>query len=236
VTRRLSVAWPDPRPFEDRNGSPIRLLAVSDAVDPALDHAVNREALGRIDAIVGCGDLEPSYLGFLADAFGAPLVYVRGNHDRGGHWSESLAHSPHPLTSGRLIDVGGITIVPFEWPGMEYDQAMRDEWRAWLDVIRAEAGLIRRRLAGRSSPVLVISHAPPRGVGDAAADPYHVGYGAYRWLLERLQPPLWLHGHTTPASVVDWREALGPSTVANVTGSILVDLVPPAVATDDVAA
>jgi hypothetical protein len=236
MTRRLTVAWPDPRPFEDRNGSPIRLLAVSDAVDPALDHAVNREALGRIDAIVGCGDLEPSYLGFLADAFGAPLVYVRGNHDRGGHWSESLSHSPHPLPSGRLIDVGGITIVPFEWPGMEYDQAMRDEWRAWLDVIRAGAGLIRRRVAGRSSPVLVISHAPPRGIGDATADPYHVGYGGYRWLLERLQPPLWLHGHTTPASVVDWRDALGPSTVANVTGSILVELLPPAAATDDVAA
>ena len=236
MTRRLTVAWPDHRPFEDRNGAPIRLLAVSDAVDPALDHAVNREALGRIDAIVGCGDLEPSYLGFLADAFGAPLVYVRGNHDRGGRWSESLAHSPHPLTSGRLIDVGGIPIAPFEWPGMEHDQALRDEWRAWLDVIRAEAGLLRRRLAGRAAPVLVISHAPPRGVGDAAADPYHVGYGAYRWLLERLRPPLWLHGHTTPASVVDWREAMGPSTVANVTGSILVELLPPAAATDDVAA
>jgi hypothetical protein len=236
VTRRLTVAWPDHRPFEDRNGAPIRLLAVSDAVDPALDHVVNREAIGRVDAIVGCGDLEPSYLGFLADAFGAPVVYVRGNHDRGGHWSESLTHAPQPLPSGRPIDVGGITIVPFEWPGLEHDQAMRDEWRAWLDVIRAETGLIRRRLGGRSEPVLVVSHAPPRGVGDAAADPYHVGYGAYRWLLERRQPPLWLHGHTTPASVVDWRDVLGPSTVANVTGSILVELVPPGAVPDDVAA
>ena len=43
----------------------------------------NREALGQIDAIVGCGDLEPEYLDFLADAFRAPLLYVRGNHDRG---------------------------------------------------------------------------------------------------------------------------------------------------------
>jgi hypothetical protein len=236
VTRRLSVVWPDPRPFEDRNGAPIRLLAVSDAVDPALEHAVNREALGRIDAIVGCGDLEPSYLGFLADAFGAPVVYVRGNHDRGGHWSETLTHAPHPLPSGRPIEVGGITIVPFEWPGLETDAAMRDELRAWLDVIRAETRLLRRRLGGRSAPVLVVSHAPPRGVGDAAADPYHVGYGAYRWLLERRRPPLWLHGHTNPASVIDWRDALGPSTVANVTGSILVELVPPDAVPDDVAA
>ena len=236
MTRRLTVTWPDHRPFEARRGSPIRLLAVSDVVDPAIEHAVNREALGRIDAIVGCGDLEPSYLGFLADAFGAPVVYVRGNHDRGGHWAETLVHAPHPLRSGQPIDVGGITIVPFEWPGLGHDEAMRDEWRAWLDVIRAAVGLLRRRLGGRSAPVLVVSHAPPRGVGDAAADPYHVGYGAYRWLLERLKPPLWLHGHTTPASVVDWRDAFGPSTVANVTGSILVELVPPGSVIDDVAA
>ena len=84
-----------------------------------------------------------------------------------------------------------------------------------------------RRLRGRRSPVLVLSHAPPLGVGDCDSDPYHVGYGAYRWLLERLRPPLWLHGHTTPASVADWRASLGPSVVANVTGSVVVELVPP---------
>ncbi len=72
MTRRLSVEWPDQRPFAKRHGEPIRLLAVSDAVDPALEHAINREALGRLDAIVGCGDLEPTYLGFLGDAFGVP--------------------------------------------------------------------------------------------------------------------------------------------------------------------
>ncbi|MEA2612025.1 MAG: hypothetical protein QOG32_1751, partial [Chloroflexota bacterium] len=69
MTRRLSVVWPDVRPFEGRHGAPIRLLAVSDVIDPALEHAVNRETIGRIDAVIGCGDLEPDYLGFLADAF-----------------------------------------------------------------------------------------------------------------------------------------------------------------------
>ena len=87
MTRRLSVEWPDRRPFATRGGSPIRLLAASDEPDPALDHAINREQLGHIDAIIGCGDLEPDYLGFLGDAFQAPIAYVRGNHDRGGAWA-----------------------------------------------------------------------------------------------------------------------------------------------------
>jgi Icc-related predicted phosphoesterase len=94
-------------------------------------------------------------------------------------------------------------------------------------VFRAARQLFVRRLRNDDGPVLVVSHAPPRGVGDAASDPYHVGYAAYRWLLDRLRPPLWLHGHTTPASVKDWRDTSGSSTVANVTGSVVVELVPP---------
>ena len=227
MTHRLSVEWPDPRPFTSRGGAPIRLLAASDERDPTLDHEINREQLGHVDAIIGCGDLEPDYLGFLGDAFHAPIAYVRGNHDRGGAWARPQP-APTPLTSGRLIDVSGITVVPFEWPGLGHDQALRDEARAWLDVIRAELALLRRGPRTRNAPVLVVSHAPPRGIGDAAADPYHVGYAAYRWLLERRTPPLWLHGHTNPASVKDWRDALGPSLVANVTGSALVELLPPA--------
>lgn len=228
MTRRLTVVWPDHRPFADRDGAPVRLLAVSDDVDPALDHAVNRDALGRVDLIVGCGDLEPDYLCFLADAFGVPVAYVRGNHDRGANWDRLGSRAPNPLESGHLVDVGGITVVPFEWPGLnDRKAARRDELRAWRDVVRAERGLLARRFRGRSSPVMVVSHAPPRGVGDVATDPYHVGYAGYRWLLERQRPPLWLHGHTTQASVADWRASLGPSTVANVTGSIVVELVPP---------
>jgi hypothetical protein len=227
MTRRLIVEWPDARPFIERGGAPIRLLAASDAPDPVLDHAINRDQLGHIDAVIGCGDLEPDYLAFLGDAFHAPVAYVRGNHDRGGAWARPSTPAPVPLQSGRLFDVGGITAVPLHWPGLGHEQALRDELRAWLDVFMAEVALLRRGPKDRSSPIIVVSHAPPRGVGDAAADPYHVGYAGYRWLLERHEPPLWLHGHTNPASVNDWRDELGPSKVLNVTGSALVELVPP---------
>ena len=228
MTRRLTVEWPDPEAFEARGGAPIRLLAVSDAPDPALEHGANREALGRLDGIVGCGDLEPSYLGFLADAFHVPLAFVRGNHDRGGQWAAMSDEAPTPMTTGRLTELGGVTIASFSWPGLGRQHvALRDERTAWWDVIRAAWRLALRRLLGRGGPVLIVSHAPPRGVGDTASDPYHLGYAAYRWLLDRIRPPLWLHGHTTIAAVKDWRDACGPTTVANVTGSVVFELVPP---------
>jgi uncharacterized protein len=227
VTRRLTVVWPDRNVFKARSAASIRILAVSDAVDPALEFATNRDAIGRLDAIVGCGDLEPAYLGFLGDAFKVPVVFVRGNHDRGGHWSETAAKAPQHLSSGHLVDVAGITVAPFEWPGLHTERAQRDEWRAWRDVLRLWRPVVARRLFGGQRPILMISHAPPRGVGDHAANRYHLGYAAYRWLLERIRPPLWLHGHVDPATKLDWRTTLDGSVVANVTGSVVVELIPP---------
>jgi Icc-related predicted phosphoesterase len=54
-----------------------------------------------------------------------------------------------------------------------------------------------------------------------------VGFDAYRWLLDRLAPPIWLHGHTTTASVSRLVEQSGPTVVANATGALLVELTAP---------
>jgi hypothetical protein len=229
MVRRLRIEWPDPRPFAARDGRPIRWLAVSDDPDPVLGHASNRTALEPLDALVGCGDLEPDYLAFLADAFHAPLVFVRGNHDRGGRWDEAVRHfAPRPLETGRLYRLTELPIAALEWPGLRYEDRRRHDRTAWLDALRLAGRREIGRLAGAGGPVVVLSHAPPRGLGDRAADPYHVGYDGYRWLLDRWQPPLWLHGHVPPASVEGWRVAHRGTDVVNVTGAVLVELHPPA--------
>ena len=86
MIRRVKLTWPKAAPSLAGFGRPLRLLGVSDMVEHAFDFESNRTALEPLDAILGCGDLEPDYLGFLADAFHVPLLYVRGNHDRGSHW------------------------------------------------------------------------------------------------------------------------------------------------------
>lgn len=227
MIRRMRVAWPDPGPFRERDGRPIRWLVVSDDEEPALDYARNRTDLGTLDAIVGAGDLQPDYLGFLADAFRVPLVYVRGNHDRGGRWAESVQLSAaQALPSGSIEELDGLPILTLEWPGLRHRDRQRHDDTAVIDVIRLAIGLSLRRLRGRTTPVVVLSHAPPRGVGDGAGidDPYHEGFSAYRWLLDRFEPPLWLHGHVHPASIESWRIDHGPSQVVNVTGAVLVEI------------
>ena len=228
MIRRLRVAWPDERPFRDRGGRPIRWLVVSDDEDRALSYETNRADLGQLDAILGAGDLEPDYLGFLADAFAVPLLYVRGNHDHGGRWAESVAlNSPRALKTGTISDIDGLPVMILEWPGLRHGDRRRHDESAREDVIRIVLRVVLRRLGGGPSAAVVLSHAPPRGVGDTAADPYHVGFEAYRWLLDRFRPLLWLHGHVPPASVEGWHLDHGRSTVVNVTGAVLVEIVPP---------
>jgi len=137
MINRLEIAWPDQRAFDGRGGRPIRFLVASDDPDPALRHAVNREALGQLDGILGCGDLEPEWLDFLAESFHTPLVYVRGNHDRDGQWRErplivpawldAVQSQVRPLLELRgkgegICDVRGYhTMVVVETEGWPYD-------------------------------------------------------------------------------------------------------------------
>jgi Icc-related predicted phosphoesterase len=227
VIRRINVDWPDGRPFAERDTQPLRFLAVSDEPDPALSYAVNREALGPIDGIIGCGDLDATWLSFLGDAFGAPLVFVRGNHDHGGAWTHGSAMIPVALPSGHIDHLAGIAIGGLEWPGVDQAGNRRRPWLAWRQALDLMRRAVFGRVSGQREPILVISHAPPEGAGDSSTDPYHAGFDAYRWLLERLRPPVWLHGHTTTALGHELSVQAGATTVVNVTGAVLLELRPP---------
>ena len=230
MTDRLVLPWSDPAAFRARGGRPIRILAVSDEADPALEVEGTRTSIDGLDMIVGCGDLEPPYLAFLADAFGVPLHYVRGNHDVGLGWGATEREVlPEAMSDGRVVEESGVRLLSFAGSprysphgraGVEQQVSGLAMWRR---VLGAWPGAARRR------PVIVVTHAAPRGLNDAP-DQAHRGFAAFRWLVDRLSPPLWLHGHTAlvrrgiDARMVRHRG----TTIVNVTGATLVELTPPA--------
>jgi uncharacterized protein len=229
VTDRLTLTWPSPAPFAGRAGRPLRLLAVSDETDASLESSRSRATVGALDLVIGCGDLEPPYLAFLADAFGVPLAYVRGNHDVGRAWgSGEHALLPEPLADGRLHREGGLPLLGFSGSPIyapRYGPAAEQQvsgFAMWRHVLAAWPRTLARE------PLLLLSHAAPRGLNDAA-DPAHRGFPAFRWLLERLAPPLWLHGHTSLVRRgLDGRCLRhGRTLLVNVTGAVLVELQPP---------
>jgi len=224
MTDRLSVRWPDPQPFVSRNGRPIRILAVSDEQDPTLDSAVTRERIGVVDLIIGAGDLETDYLAFVADAFHAPLRYIRGNHDVGAAWSDTRRSLlPEPMPDGRVVEEIGLRLIGFSGSPVYNRRNMQvSALGMWARVVSASSA------AQRARPVLVVTHAPPRGMNDDT-DRAHRGFTAFRWLADRLGPPLWLHGHTALVRRgMDDRCARHDGTLFyNCTGATVIELLPP---------
>jgi Icc-related predicted phosphoesterase len=196
---------------------PLRILAVSDETEPAFDFERNRDDLMPIDGIVALETCAPEYLDFLSEAFKAPLLYVLGNHDRGGGWQESVHHVPEPI-DGAWHDLGGLAVAGLSWPSDGRARAIHDDTLAWRQVARCFV-----KVRGRS-PDIIVSHAPPQGLGDTPEDHYHRGFAAYRWLCERLKPSLWIHGHTSLAASNGWWVSHGPTTVINATGAVLIEV------------
>jgi Icc-related predicted phosphoesterase len=220
VIRRLTIGWPNPLHAGADGGRPVRLLAVSDQVERAFDFEPNRTSLGSIDGVLGCGDLEPDYLSFLADAFRVPLLYVRGNHDRGGGWEAGRRTLPGAL-DGRVARLAGIAVGGLSWPWEVNGKPLRDDRAAW----RQSIGFRLRTWLG-PAPQIMVSHVPPLGLGDTLEDPYHRGFRAYHWLCSSVHPVLWLHGHTSMAASPSWHVEWGGTTLVNVTGAVLVELMP----------
>ncbi len=126
------------------------------------------------------------------------------------------------MPDGRVVEEDGLRLLGFSGSPVYSDGPMQvSALGMWARVIRSSSA------AQRARPVLVVSHAPPRDVNDDD-DRAHRGFTAFRWLVDRLAPPLWLHGHTALVRRgIDDRCATRNGTLFyNCTGATLIELHP----------
>lgn len=215
----------------------VVVLAVSDEVDDALREDAGLAAGAEL--IVSCGDLPFEYLAGLMGRLDVPLVFVPGNHDpdvsgyrtsRSGLTTRSgmPADPPWPPgavnADGRVVDVAGLRIAGLggslryrEGPNQYTDRQLGRRARA----IRRRAAWRRMRDGRRVD--LLLTHAPPRGLGDADDSP-HRGFTALTGLITALRPAFLLHGHIHPYGAAAPDRRLGDTVVRNVVGRHIVDV------------
>ena len=196
----------------------MRILAVSDELEPQLLDERTVAAQGRVDLVIGCGDLPADYLDAIATAYGAPLVFVRGNHDPPGRQGEYPAAAE---IDGRVVKESGLLVAGLEGSIRYSDGPHQYTERQMQAKVRA----LRLRLRLRH-PDILITHGPPAGVNEGT-DPAHKGLRAIRRAIEWMRPRLLLHGHVHPYGREIAREAqLGETRVINVVGHRLIQLAP----------
>lgn len=165
----------------------MKILAVADEECPALWEHYTSGRLADYDLILSCGDLKAKYLSFLVTMGRAPLLYVHGNHD------ESYLTAPPEgcdCIDGRLVVYNGVRIL-----GLGGCRRYRPgEFQLTEAQMRRRIARLRFALWRSGGVDIVVTHVPPEGLGDLE-DPAHLGFRAFRELLDWYHPQYLLHGH-----------------------------------------
>jgi len=209
----------------------MRILCLSDQVDPLVYSTRIRERFGEIDLVLSAGDLPFEYLGYVATMLACPLLYVEGNHDpgqgsMGRAWSrDALGTSFGMRNLGfRFAREGGISILGL--PGSMLYNGGPNQYSDLGMTLRllalAPRLLLRRLFRGRAVDI-VLTHAPPRGLHDRA-DLCHRGFSAFSALIRWLGPAWFVHGHVHLYDAEESRvDRSGRTTVVNAYGHWLLD-------------
>ncbi len=166
----------------------MKILMVADKIHKTLYDYFDKERWNDIDLILSAGDLKPKYLSFLVTMVkGAPVLYVRGNHDHDYKINPPLGcENIH----GKIIDFQGLTILGLEgsvWyngKGVQYR-----EWEMWWEYTKVWPQILFKKNID-----IILTHNPPFGLHDGTGFA-HRGFKVFRYLIDKYEPQYFIHGH-----------------------------------------
>ncbi len=177
----------------------IKILSISDQIDPLIYSNNLKERYGDVEFVISCGDLSYMYLEYIITILNCPLYFVHGNHDPE---QELNMGEPRAYPFGaqnlhrRILRNQGILMAGVEGcirynsrTPYQYTQGMM-----WNHVLKLVPGLLINKLIHGRYLDIFVTHAPPTGVHEGS-DWAHQGIKAFRWLVNTFQPAYHFHGH-----------------------------------------
>ena len=165
----------------------MRILALADEELMAFWDYYVPGRLKEYDLILSSGDLKAAYLSFVVTMARAPVMYVHGNHDTGYAVTEPEGCD---CIDGAIVEYRGLRILGLGgcvWFRPGDHQYTEKEMRKRIRRLRWQ-------IAKYGGVDIVVTHAPPRGVGDSD-DHAHMGFESFLELIDRYRPKYLLHGH-----------------------------------------
>ena len=199
----------------------MKILLIADEEAPYLWDYYQPGRLSDVDLILSCGDLKQEYLEFLVTMAGKPLMYVHGNHDKGyvsfpPGGCDCLEDDLVVFQGLRIAGLGGCARYnpgPFQYTEKEMENRV---------------GKLEKKIRKAGGLDILITHAPPRGLGDAP-DNAHRGFEAFLPLMDRYHPRYLVHGHVHQSygHNLPRQQQYGDTTVFNAVGWHILEIDPP---------
>jgi Icc-related predicted phosphoesterase len=191
-------------------GRILKILCVSDFIDPLVYSASIKERYCDVDFVLSAGDMPLDYLEFIVSSLDRPLLHVFGNHNLEAFEQYRSRQSPiftaedfqktlpglgTTHISDKVVREGELLIAGLGG-SMQYNRGI-NQWTDFqmnLRILRLVPRLLLNKLLyGRYLDIL-LTHAPPLGIHDRE-DPCHKGFKAFLWFMRVFKPRYLLHGH-----------------------------------------
>jgi uncharacterized protein len=214
----------------------MRILCISDQVDPLVYSPRMRERFKDVGLVLSAGDLPPEYLGFITSMLNIDLVYVAGNHDLGELEAHGVSRWIDERPEARATSTGAIDagfrirreeeLIILGLPGsMRYNKGPNQysEFQMSLRIALLVPRLMLNKLIRGRAADIVLTHASPQGIHDRD-DPCHRGFRCFLWLMRTFKPRWLVHGHIHLYDLGDVRiSSYGETTVVNAFGHWILD-------------
>lgn len=192
----------------------MKILCVSDQVDPVVYSTAIRERFRDVDMVLSAGDLPMEYLSFIVSGLNKPLLFVFGNHNL----NELGWYRPASAASGRLSALRWASPDVESGSGALYAgfRVVRENdllilglggsrryntgpnqftnFQMALRILLLVPRLLWNKLVHGRFVDIVLTHAPPEGIHDRK-DPCHRGFKPFLWLMRSFKPRFLVHGH-----------------------------------------
>lgn len=222
----------------------MKILCVADEKDPLVysDNVVKR--YGDVDLVISAGDLPLKYYEFIVSSLNKPFYFVFGNHhveDLPKFTKRRTMDNPFELrfersrmgwgVGGDFIDglvmrdnSSGLLLAGLGG-SMRYNRGDHQftEFEMYLRILGMVPKLLFNKLRHGRYVDILITHAPPRGLGDRE-DRCHMGFKAFLWFMRKFKPKYLLHGHVHLIDLNSPRVSQYHGTeIINVFGSYLLE-------------
>lgn len=201
----------------------MKILCVSDYVDPLIYNQNVKEIFPDIDAIICAGDLPMDYIDFIVSVFNKPTYFIFGNHnlkDFGFYhkidspqgqqqYMERKHHGSGAKYMGFKTSVENIFTIKDSVTGkgrpllmagvsgsLKYNNGLcqYSDFEMKLKLIKMIPKLLKNKKKYGTYLDIFLTHATPRHIHDHE-DPCHKGFECFNWFIEKFKPTYMIHGH-----------------------------------------